>query len=96
MNENKTNTAEIIAEEELEGVAGGADDRPGYTDCNPIRSLDCWKTLNGGSEHRDGRWRKKCRTVNACRIQIVSAWYCCKCWETNACIGTWHVDSGCN
>jgi len=89
----KSIAAEKLDESELETVAGGI---PQY------RSSECWFTGSGGSEHRDGAWRKRC-TTTCTVIGFGGGWdftdfgsHTCKCHGTNTCKANWHIDSHCN
>jgi len=90
--------AKRIGEEDLEEVSGGG---PYGTPPGGGNSFvaDCWFYGPGGSEHRDGMWRKRCRAA-ACGATRSGAQgygrYTCKCWGTNRCVNNWHNDAGCN
>ena len=84
-----------LNEEDLEAAAGG---EQGHFPSNPIISSECWFKHNGGSEMRNGAYRKKCQAF-ACTALVFggefTAWYRCPCWGSGKCIDGWHYESSC-
>ncbi|MCL2111981.1 MAG: hypothetical protein FWH32_07035 [Clostridiales bacterium] len=94
MSEEMKKNAELN-ETELENATGGAD--PGVTPGNPKIS-GCWFKADGGSEMRNGAYRKKCQAF-ACKTLVGDAgylrWHQCGCWGSDRCIDSWHHERGC-
>jgi len=92
----KNSTKEELGEEELAEVAGGGGKL--FDPDNPIISRQCWASMPGGSEYRDGMWRKYCKQF-VCKAfsdgPEGARWYQCKCWGTDKCKSAWHYDAGC-
>jgi len=83
-----------LKESALTDVAGG-----GGHPWDPDRSSKCWYEHNGGSEMRDGAYRKKCRAPACVALANIfggegTGWYMCKCHGTERCIDGWHYEGG--
>ena len=85
---------EELREEDLAHVSGG-----GGHPWDPERSRECWFIANGGSEMRDGAYRKKCRAFACVALANIfghegTGWYMCSCHGTEKCVDGWHYESG--
>ena len=87
-----TRKTEKLREEDLEAVSGG-----GGHPWDPESSSECWFTSNGGSEMRDGAYRKKCRAFACVALTTVrgqgTGWFMCRCHGSDRCVDGWHYEN---